>query len=73
MKLFYALFILAQLFLASLARDGNQVAYLKYLWSSHIGLAAPARTGKERPFFNSHYKETKSEANTYEYSILLER
>ena len=73
MKLFYALFILAQLSLALLARDGNRVAYLKNLWSIHMGSAAPARAGKARPFFNSHYQETKSEVTTHEYSILLER
>ena len=73
MKLFYALFILFQLILALLAHDQNQIAYLKYLWLNHIKPKTHRSSSKEKSLFNSNYKETKSEATTYEYSILLER
>jgi hypothetical protein len=73
MKIFYALFILFQLWLAMFSRDQNRIAYLKYLWSSHMAPKMPSRKQKENSSSNSNYKETKSEATTYEYSILLER
>jgi hypothetical protein len=73
MKLFHALFILLQLLPALFKRDENQIAYLKYLWSSYFDGNSPSGHHKENTEQNLKYRETKSEANTHEYSLLLER
>lgn len=73
MKFFYASFILVQFLLALLARDKNRIAYLMYLWSSQIMENESSKTDKKQnSTSDSHYRETKSEASNYEYSLLLE-
>jgi hypothetical protein len=74
MRFFYTSFILVQLLLALLSRDQNRIAYLMYLWSSYItGDKSSSGNRNENSMSGSNYKETKSEATNYEYSLLLER
>ena len=73
MKLFYALFILLQLAAAILQRDQDRIAYLKYLWSNPVD--APNSPGKpdNLAFYDSEYRETRTDSIRNEYSLLLER
>ena len=73
MKLFHTLFILFQFLPALLSRDENQIAYLKYLWLSHFGGSSSSGHHKDNTERNLNYRETRSEANNHEYSLLLER
>ena len=73
MKLFHALFILIQFLPAFLSKDENQIAYLKYLWSSHFGGDSSSGRHKENTEQKLNYRETRSEANNHEYSLLMER
>ena len=72
MKPFYAWFILIQLTLAILARDPNRIEYLKYLWSIHLSVKSARSPGKNS-FSSSDYQDTRTEATSQEYSLLLER
>jgi hypothetical protein len=74
MNLFYRLLILVQLLLAFLSRDQNQIAYLRYLWSSYFSEhEASLGNPNENSISASNYKETKSDVTNYEYSLFLER
>lgn len=73
MKLFHVLFILFQFIPALFSRDENRLAYLKYLWSSHFQDDSPSGSRKEKIERYLNYRETRSEANIHEYSLLLER
>ncbi|MGZ9166491.1 MAG: hypothetical protein ACXW4U_15080 [Anaerolineales bacterium] len=73
MRLFYGLFIVVQLVPAVLSRDPNRVAYLKYLWSTFMGGKGSFGDTDEDSSLDSDYRETKTEAISYEYSLLLER
>lgn len=73
MKFFHTFFILIQFIPALLSRNEDQIAYLKYLWSSQFGGNSSSGHHKENMKQNLNYKETRSEANNHEYSLLLER
>jgi hypothetical protein len=74
MKIFYAFFLMLQLFLASLARDKNRFAYLRYLWTSHImGAVALSGSAHENSGADFNCRETKPEGTNSEYTLLLEQ
>ena len=74
MKIFYAFFLMLELLLASLARDQNRIAYLRYLWTSHMmGAVAISGNEHENSGADFNYKETKPEGTNSEYTLLLER
>ena len=73
MKLYYAILLLVQLFLALLSNDKNKTAYLLYLWKSFFRHETQTGTHHINSKKISKYKETKAEADSNEYSLLLER
>jgi hypothetical protein len=73
MRIFYSAFAFIQLILAFLSRDQSRTAYLMYL----LGWGSTQRTtpSKCQGIRTTHldHKETKAEADSNEYSLLLER
>jgi hypothetical protein len=73
MKLYYGILLIIQLLLAFLSGDKHKTAYLLYLWKSLSGYGTQTGTHRKNSTKLAKYKETKSEVDNNEYSLLLER
>ena len=73
MNIFYVLFILFQFVPAFVLHDKDRMAYLNYLWWSHIRNASSEDARKKTVKNESEYNETKREVTNHGYSLLLER
>ncbi len=73
MKIFYLVFAFLQFIFALISRDQNRSAYLMYLLGRNLTKRTSPSKSELIQTTHPNYKETKAEANSNEYSLLLER